>query len=72
MLVPGMVVVASGIRWVLALIEAMPQANAGLRSDPPMSLPRPIGLIPDAMAAASPPLEPATVTSGFQGFRVNP
>ena len=37
-----------------------------------MSLPRPIGLIPDASADASPPLDPPAVTSGFHGLRVRP
>ena len=50
----------------------MPQAWAGFRSEPPMSLPSPSGLIPDAMAAPSPPLEPPAVLSGLQGFFVRP
>jgi len=50
----------------------MPQALAGLRSEPPMSLPKPIGLMPLASAAASPPLEPPAVRPGCQGFRVRP
>ena len=50
----------------------MPQAFAGLRSEPPMSLPRPIGLMPLASAEASPPLEPPAVRPGCQGFRVRP
>jgi hypothetical protein len=37
-----------------------------------MSLPSPIGLIPDAIAAPSPPLDPPAVTFGSQGFRVRP
>jgi hypothetical protein len=56
----------------VGLSETMPQQCAGLRSEPPMSLPRPIGLIPDAIAAPSPPLDPPAVTSGFQGLRVMP
>ncbi len=37
-----------------------------------MSLPRPIGLRPVATAAASPPLDPPTVSSGRQGLSVRP
>ena len=50
----------------------MPHAVAGLRSDPPMSLPRPIGLMPVASATASPPLEPPAVRARFHGLRVRP
>ncbi len=68
----GLVEAASGTRPREGRMEAMPQALAGLRSEPPMSLPRPSGLMPLARAAASPPLEPAVVRSGFQGLRVRP
>ena len=51
----------------LGLIEAIPQQCAGLRSDPPTSLPSPSGDIPVASAAASPPLEPPAVTPGPTG-----
>ena len=37
-----------------------------------MSLPSPIGLIPEAIADASPPLDPPAVTFGFHGLRVRP
>ncbi|EWS52603.1 hypothetical protein X551_04608 [Methylibium sp. T29] len=50
----------------------MPQALAGLRSEPPMSLPRPIAAMPVASATASPPLEPPAVRPGFQGLSVAP
>ena len=56
---------ALGLPWATrpreGLIEAIPQQKAGLRSDPPMSLPRPIGLMPEAIDAASPPDEPPAV-----------
>ena len=54
------------------LSDAMPQHVAGLRSDPPMSLPRPIGLMPLASADASPPEEPPVVRPGCHGLRVRP
>lgn len=50
----------------------MPQALAGLRSEPPRSLPKPIGLIPVVSATASLPLEPPAVRCAFQGLRVMP
>src|SRR5262245_3063602 len=52
--------------------EAMPQALAGLRNEPPMSLPRPIGDMPTARAAPSPPDEPPAVRSRFHGLHVMP
>ena len=50
----------------------MPQALAGLRSEPPRSLPSPSALMPVASATASPPLEPAAVRAAFHGLRVSP
>ena len=44
--------------------DVPPQQWAGLRSEPPMSLPSPSGLIPDEMADASPPLDPPAVRPG--------
>ena len=63
---------ASGTRPVVGLIDAMPQQWAGLRSEPPMSLPIPSGLMPLAIAAASPPLDPPGVTRGSHGLTVAP
>ena len=57
-----------GTRPLDGLIDAIPHAYAGFRSDPPMSLPRPIGLIPDAIADASPPDDPPAVIPLFQGL----
>ena len=68
----GGTTVAIGTTPTVGLSDVMPQQCAGLRSEPPMSLPRPIGLMPDAIAAASPPLDPPAVTSGFHGLRVRP
>ena len=53
-------------------MEAMPQHVAGLRSEPPMSLPKPSGLMPEASAAPSPPLEPPVVRVGCHGLWVTP
>ena len=49
-----------------------PQNAAGLRSDPPMSLPSANASIPLARAAAAPPLLPPTDFDGSWGFRVTP
>ena len=48
------------------------QKLAGLRSEPPRSLPSAIGSIPQASATAAPPLEPPQVFDRSQGFRVRP
>ena len=72
----GMSINALGFPWGTrprdGLIDAMPQAYAGLRSEPPMSLPSPIGLMPEAMAAASPPDEPPAVNPWRHGLCVGP
>src|SRR5208337_2940978 len=49
-----------------------PQNEAGMRIEPPASLPCAIGTIREATAAPAPPLEPPTPRSGFHGFRVGP
>ena len=61
-----------GTRPADGLSEAMPQHVAGLRNEPPMSLPSPIGLMPEAIAEASPPEEPPAVRVGSHGLRVRP
>jgi hypothetical protein len=50
----------------------MLQNAAGLRSDPPVSLPSAIGTIPLASATAAPPLLPPHVLETSYGFRVAP
>ena len=49
-----------------------PQNAAGMRTEPPPSVPMPIGPRPAATAAAAPPLEPPGVSMVFQGLRVTP
>ena len=49
-----------------------PQKLAGLRNDPPRSLPSATGSMPLASAVAAPPLEPPQVRAGSQGLRVLP
>src|SRR5204863_7613638 len=48
------------------------QNEAGLRSDPPVSLPSAIGTMPQASATAAPPLLPPHVFETSYGFRVAP
>src|SRR5215210_7609918 len=48
------------------------QKDAGLRREPPMSLPSAMGTIPQARAAAAPPLEPPQVLVVSYGLRVSP
>jgi hypothetical protein len=54
------------------LVDASPQRWAGQRIDPPRSLPAPSADIPEASAAASPPLEPPGVRSAAHGLIVAP
>ena len=46
--------------------------DAGLRSEPPTSVPSANGSMPHATATAAPPLLPPQVRSGAQGLRVAP
>ena len=50
----------------------MPQKLAGIRMEPPPSVPMPSGAKPAAIAAPVPPLEPPGVSSRFQGLKVGP
>ncbi len=49
-----------------------PQQLAGMRSEPPMSLPCAAGTTPAATAAAAPPDEPPGVSAGSHGLRAAP
>ena len=61
-----------GIRKRVGFSPTKPHAAAGIRIDPPPSLPCPIGTAPAATIAAVPPLEPPEVSLGFHGFLVTP
>ena len=69
-------VVATRPRWLtrpkVALTPTMPQYAAGVRTEPPMSVPREAKVMPAATLAAPPPLEPAGMWSVFQGLRTVP
>src|SRR5690554_4828292 len=54
------------------LRPTMPQKAAGMRIEPPASVPSARGAIPSATATALPPLEPPAVLAGFQGLLVTP
>ena len=56
----------------LGLSPTSPQHAAGIRIEPPPSLPCATGSIPAATAAAAPPDEPPGVRSRSQGLRVAP
>jgi len=60
------------IRPRLGLRPTRPQQEAGMRSEPPPSLPWATGSIPLATAAAAPPEEPPGVRSVSHGLRVGP
>ena len=49
----------------------MPQNAAGIRIEQPKSVPCAIGSMPAATATAEPPDEPAGLSAGFHGLRVD-
>src|SRR3982074_1355003 len=57
---------------MLGRMPSTPQKLAGLRSDPPMSVPCASHAVPVASAAAAPPEEPAADRDRSQGLRVAP
>src|SRR5690349_12158328 len=62
----------SGTRPVDGRSPTTLQKLAGLRSDPPRSLPSAIGTMPHASATAAPPLLPPQVLLRSHGLRVAP
>src|SRR4051812_9511496 len=60
----------SVMRPWLGLSPTRPQHDAGIRIDPPPSLAWANGTIPDATAAAAPPLDPPGVRVVSHGLRV--
>jgi len=56
----------------LGLSPTSPQHDAGMRMEPPPSLAWATGNIPEATAAAAPPLDPPGVWSTSHGLRVAP
>ena len=50
----------------------IPQSDAGMRTEPPVSLPRAAKQSPAATAAPEPLLEPPVMRSGSQGLRTGP
>src|SRR5229473_727927 len=49
-----------------------PQKDAGMRSEPPRSVPSASAIMPDASAAAPPPVDPPALFVGSHGLRVRP
>ena len=60
----------SGTRPYEGLKPYTPQNAAGIRIEPPPSVPSASGPQPLATATAAPPLEPPGVSAGFHGLRV--
>jgi len=58
----------AGILPGVGFIPHIPQKCAGTRMEPPPSLPTPPAEHPDAIAAASPPLEPPALRDKSQGL----
>ena len=63
---------ASETRPRLGFSPTSPQQAAGMRIEPPPSLPCATGTMPAATAAAAPPEEPPGVRCRSQGLRVGP
>src|SRR5207247_11432770 len=61
-----------GTRPVEGRMPATPQKLAGLRSEPPISVPSAIGTMPQASATAPPPVLPPHVFVRSYGLRVEP
>jgi hypothetical protein len=61
-----------GTRPSVCLNPTTPQHAAGIRLDPPPSVPTPIGPSPAATAAAAPPDDPPQVRARFHGLAVRP
>src|SRR5690242_8556138 len=61
-----------GTRPSVCLNPTTPQHAAGMRLDPPPSVPTPIGANPAATAAAAPPLDPPQVRDRSHGLAVHP
>src|ERR1700758_4021113 len=62
----------SGLRARVGFIPNTPQAEAGMRIEPPPSLACATGTMRAAPAAAAPPDEPPEECARFQGFLVGP
>ncbi len=56
----------------VGLNPAMPQQAAGMRIEPPVSVPSAPSASPATSAAAEPPLEPPAVRPGNDGFGTTP
>src|SRR5580700_9003034 len=61
-----------GLRARVGFIPNTPEAEAGIRIEPPPSLAWATGRMRAATAAAAPPDEPPEECARFQGFRVGP
>src|SRR5579863_9790925 len=61
-----------GLRARVGFNPKRPQAEAGMRIEPPPSVACAMGSMPDATAAAAPPLEPPALRAVFHGLRVGP
>ena len=60
------------IRPRVGFSPTRPQNAAGVRTDPPPSVPCPSATIPAATAAPEPPLDPPALWSVAHGLRVGP
>ena len=63
---------SSGTRPYVGLNPTMPQHAAGIRIEPPESVPSAASASPAASAAADPPLEPPAIRPGASGFGTVP
>ena len=62
----------SDVRPLVGFSPTRPHSLAGMRIDPPPSFACPMGTMPEATAAADPPLEPPVECPAFHGLLVAP
>ncbi|MNT25673.1 hypothetical protein D3C72_1612030 [compost metagenome] len=56
----------------VGLYPTTPHSAAGIRTEPPVSVPTPAMMAPCAIAAAAPPLDPPGMRAWSSGFSVSP
>jgi hypothetical protein len=66
------IIPSAGSRPWVGLSPQHPQREAGIRMEPPVSVPSASGTTRVVTAAPDPPLEPPVIRPGSHGFRVGP
>ena len=69
---PRGMIPAMGTRPIVGLIPTVPQAEEGILTEPPVSVPSVASAVAFAIAAAEPPLQPPQNLFRSHGFRLGP